>query len=254
MLVVMTCTMLVAAPIMCVGGIVMALREDVGLSWLMGQRAGAGGRHRADHPPDGAAVPADAGRASTRSTGCCASRSRASGWSARSSASRRGRAVRRRQRRPDRHRAAGRAAAGADLPDRDAGVQRVERRGAVVRRARIDSGQIQIGALTAFLSYLMQILMSVMMATFMLMMVPRAAVCAERIAEVLDTETSSVVAGREPGHRGARRGEVELRRRRVPATRAPRRRCCATSASAPRPGRPPRSSAAPAPARRRCCR
>ena len=35
MLVVMTCTMLVAAPIMCVGGIVMALREDVGLSWLM---------------------------------------------------------------------------------------------------------------------------------------------------------------------------------------------------------------------------
>ena len=35
MLVVMTCTMLVAAPIMCVGGIIMALRQDVGLSWLM---------------------------------------------------------------------------------------------------------------------------------------------------------------------------------------------------------------------------
>ena len=35
MLVVMTCTMLVAAPIMCVGGIIMALREDVGLSWLL---------------------------------------------------------------------------------------------------------------------------------------------------------------------------------------------------------------------------
>src|SRR5690606_32920715 len=35
MLVVMTCTMLVSAPIMGVGGIVMALREDVGLSWLM---------------------------------------------------------------------------------------------------------------------------------------------------------------------------------------------------------------------------
>ena len=35
MLVLMTCTMLVAAPIMCVGGVIMALREDVGLSWLM---------------------------------------------------------------------------------------------------------------------------------------------------------------------------------------------------------------------------
>ena len=55
---------------------------------------------------------------------------------------------------------------------------------------RVDSGQMKIGALTAFLSYLMQILMSVMMATFMLMMIPRAAVCADRITEVLDTETS----------------------------------------------------------------
>jgi ATP-binding cassette subfamily B protein len=57
---------------------------------------------------------------------------------------------------------------------------------------RIDSGQMEPGAMTAFLSYLMQILMSVMMATFMLMMVPRAAVCGDRIAEVLDTETSVV--------------------------------------------------------------
>jgi ATP-binding cassette, subfamily B, multidrug efflux pump len=57
---------------------------------------------------------------------------------------------------------------------------------------RIDSGAMQIGALTAFLSYLLQILMSVMMATFMFMMVPRAEVCAERITEVLDTESSVV--------------------------------------------------------------
>lgn len=55
---------------------------------------------------------------------------------------------------------------------------------------RIDSGGMQIGTLTAFLSYLMQILMSVMMATFMAVMVPRAAVCADRIAEVLHTEPS----------------------------------------------------------------
>ncbi len=59
---------------------------------------------------------------------------------------------------------------------------------------RVDDGTMQIGALTAFLSYLVQILMSVMMATFMLMMVPRAAVCADRIAEVYDTESSVVPA------------------------------------------------------------
>ncbi len=55
---------------------------------------------------------------------------------------------------------------------------------------RVDNGQMEVGALTAFLSYLMQILMSVMMATFMLMMVPRASVCGDRITEVLDTRTS----------------------------------------------------------------
>jgi ATP-binding cassette, subfamily B, multidrug efflux pump len=52
----------------------------------------------------------------------------------------------------------------------------------------VASGSMQIGALTAFLSYLLQILMSVMMATFVFMMVPRAEVSAERIMEVLDTE------------------------------------------------------------------
>ncbi|MEQ6900646.1 ABC transporter ATP-binding protein [Nocardioides sp. YIM 152588] len=55
---------------------------------------------------------------------------------------------------------------------------------------RIDAGQMEVGALTAFLSYLMQILMSVMMGTFLLMMIPRSAVCADRIAEVLDTDSS----------------------------------------------------------------
>jgi ATP-binding cassette subfamily B protein len=59
--------------------------------------------------------------------------------------------------------------------------------------ARIDSGHMQIGALTAFLSYLMQILMSVMMGTFVLVMVPRASVCADRIGEVLQTQSSVVL-------------------------------------------------------------
>ncbi|MFD0261438.1 ABC transporter ATP-binding protein [Kitasatospora indigofera] len=75
---------------------------------------------------------------------------------------------------------------------------------------RIDSGGMQIGALTAFLSYLMQILMSVMMATFMFMMVPRAEVCAERIEEVMGTE-SSVVPPTDPVTELLRRGNLELR-------------------------------------------
>ena len=53
---------------------------------------------------------------------------------------------------------------------------------------RIESGDLEIGALTAFQNYLIQILMSVMMATFIFMLWPRAEVSAERITEVLDTE------------------------------------------------------------------
>jgi ATP-binding cassette subfamily B protein len=75
---------------------------------------------------------------------------------------------------------------------------------------RIDSGTMQIGALTAFLSYLMQILMSVMMATFMFMMVPRAEVSAERIQEVLDTD-SSVTPPTDPVRVPATHGRLELR-------------------------------------------
>ncbi|GGC88644.1 multidrug ABC transporter ATP-binding protein [Tersicoccus solisilvae] len=59
---------------------------------------------------------------------------------------------------------------------------------------RIDAGQMQIGALTAFLAYIMQILMAVMLAMFLFMMLPRAAVSAERITEVLDAEPSVVSA------------------------------------------------------------
>ncbi|MFB7372149.1 ABC transporter ATP-binding protein [Streptomyces sp. NPDC056222] len=75
---------------------------------------------------------------------------------------------------------------------------------------RIDSGGMEIGALTAFLAYLMQIVMAVMMATFMFMMVPRAEVCAERIEEVLATE-SSVVPPAEPVAELKRRGHLEVR-------------------------------------------
>jgi ATP-binding cassette subfamily B protein len=75
---------------------------------------------------------------------------------------------------------------------------------------RVEAGSIQIGQLIAFLSYLVQILMSVMMATFMLMMVPRASVCADRIADVLGTE-SSVKPSPSPTTTVVGRGELEFR-------------------------------------------
>ncbi|MFI6033135.1 ABC transporter ATP-binding protein [Streptomyces sp. NPDC051315] len=75
---------------------------------------------------------------------------------------------------------------------------------------RIDDGGMEIGDLTAFLAYLMQIVMSVMMATFMFMMVPRAEVCAERVQEVLDTE-SSVVPPVAPVRELRRHGHLEIR-------------------------------------------
>ena len=75
---------------------------------------------------------------------------------------------------------------------------------------RVDAGLMQVGSLTAFLAYLVQILMSVMMATFMLVMVPRAAVCADRIVEVLDTE-SSVVPPSDPVTHVDIRGHLDLR-------------------------------------------
>ncbi len=55
---------------------------------------------------------------------------------------------------------------------------------------RVDAGLVEVGALTAFMQYLLQILMAVMMGTFMAMMIPRAMVCADRIGEVLNTEPS----------------------------------------------------------------
>ncbi|MCX6497282.1 MAG: ABC transporter ATP-binding protein [Arthrobacter sp.] len=77
---------------------------------------------------------------------------------------------------------------------------------------RIEDGSLQVGTMIAFLSYLMQILMSVMMATFMAIMIPRAAVSADRIGAVLRTE-SSVRPPEHPVSRSGRsaRGELEMR-------------------------------------------
>jgi ATP-binding cassette subfamily B protein len=75
---------------------------------------------------------------------------------------------------------------------------------------RVEAGLMEIGSLTAFLAYLVQILMSVMMATFMLVMLPRATVSADRIGEVLDTD-SSVVPPAVGVTDVKARGELELR-------------------------------------------
>jgi ATP-binding cassette subfamily B multidrug efflux pump len=211
MLVVLTCTMLVAAPIMCIGGVIMALREDVGLSWLMVVfvpvlvlAIGVIIRRM---------VPQFRLMQTRIDTVNRVLREQITGI----------RVVRAFVREP--YETERFAAANDDLTTvaLRAGrlmvlifpiVMLVLTASSVAvlwfGAERIDAGQIEIGALTAFLSYLMQILMSVMMATFMLIMVPRAAVCAERIVEVLDTE-SSVATPARPVTELAVRGELELR-------------------------------------------
>ena len=59
---------------------------------------------------------------------------------------------------------------------------------------RVGSGDVEVGTLIAFMAYLMQILMGIVMASFMTMMIPRATVCAERISEVLAVDPSLTVA------------------------------------------------------------
>jgi ATP-binding cassette subfamily B protein len=75
---------------------------------------------------------------------------------------------------------------------------------------RVASGSLGVGALTAYLSYLIQILVAVMMTTFMSIMIPRAAVCAERIIAVLDT-LPAIAPPAAPKQPDAATGIVELR-------------------------------------------
>ena len=211
MLVLMSCTMLVSAPIMSIGGVVMALREDVGLSWLMlvcvpvlAIALGLIIRRM---------VPSFRLMQTRIDTINRVLREQITGI----------RVVRAFVREP--YETARFGTANADLT---ATALRTGRLMALIFPVvmlvlnvssvavlwfggqRVDEGAIQVGALTAFLQYLMQILMAVMMATFMLMMVPRAAVCAERITEVLDTD-SSVVPAPDPVVEVTTRAELELR-------------------------------------------
>ena len=211
MLVLMGCTMAVTAPIMMVGGIVMALREDLGLGWVLV-----------------VVVPA-----LFASVGFVVSKMVPNFRRMQTRIDEVNRVLReqitgirvvrafvREPRETERF-----ATANADLTDvaLRAGrwmatmfplvmlVINVSSVAVIWFGAhRVDDGQMQVGALTAFLSYLMQILMSVMMATFMLMMVPRASVCADRVTEVLDTETTVPRATDAARPDPARRGELDL--------------------------------------------
>ena len=71
-------------------------------------------------------------------------------------------------------------------------------------------GHVDVGTLVAFMTYLMQILVGIVMASFMTMMIPRAAVCAERISKVLATDPSLAVDAH-PVSNFPRPGEVEMR-------------------------------------------
>jgi ATP-binding cassette, subfamily B, multidrug efflux pump len=188
MLVLMSCTMLVAAPIMCVGGVVMALQEDVGLSWLMAVSVPvlvvAIGLVIVRMVPKFRLMQERIDSVNR------VLREQITGI----------RVVRAFVREPvetERFRAANTDLTAVALA---AGrlqalifpiVMLVLNVSSVAvmwfGAGRIDAGQMQIGALTAFLAYLLQILMAVMMATFMAIMIPRASVCADRIMEVLRT-------------------------------------------------------------------
>jgi ATP-binding cassette subfamily B protein len=74
---------------------------------------------------------------------------------------------------------------------------------------RIDDGRMQVGSLIAFLSYFMQILMAVLLATIILVILPRASVCAERITAVLDT-TPAIASPEQPIRPDSIRGELVL--------------------------------------------
>jgi ATP-binding cassette subfamily B multidrug efflux pump len=193
MLVLTTCTLLVAAPIMMVGGVFMAMREDIGLSWLLA-----------------VSVPllvASVGFIITRMVpGFRKMQTRIDAVNRILREQVTGiRVVRAFVREPVETQRFGRAnddvtevavTTGRWMATMFPTVMLILNLSSVAvlwfGGHRVDSGSMQVGALTAFLTYLTQILMSVMMATFMLVMVPRASVCAERITEVLDTDSTVV--------------------------------------------------------------
>ncbi len=207
MLVLMTCLIAVSSPVMMVGGVLMALREDVGLGWVLAVVVPA--LILAVGFVIWRMVPSFRLMQERIDEVNRVLREQVTGL----------RVVRAFVREPEERARFGRAnddltevavRAGRWLATMFPLVMLVVNVGSVAviwfGGHRVDSGQMQVGALTAFLAYLMQILMSVMMATFMLMQVPRSAVCADRIAEVLGTSSTVVPPAHprvpDPAHAG----------------------------------------------------
>src|ERR1700730_9278817 len=198
MLVLMTCTMMIGAPIMLVGGVIMALRQDIGLSWLMLVSVPtlviAIGLIVVRMVPQFRAMQTRIDVVNR------VLREQLSGIRVVRAFVREGDEA---QRFAEANRALTETAlrAGRLMVLIFPTVMLILNSSSIAvlwfGAGRVDAGQMQIGALTAFLVYLMQILMSVMMATFMAIMIPRAAVSADRIREALETE-SSVTPPRHP--------------------------------------------------------
>ena len=188
LLVQLTCTMLITAPIMCIGGIVMALHQDAGLSWLL--LVSVPVLAIANYLIVSRMLPIFRRMQKLIDNINRVLREQLSGI----------RVVRAFAREPvererfgEANQAVSDAALGAGrwqallLPVTTLVINLSSVALIWFGGLRIDAGQMQVGSLIAFLSYFMQILMAVMMATFLLILLPRASVCAERITDVLST-------------------------------------------------------------------
>lgn len=211
MLVLMTCTMLVAAPITAVGGVVLALQQDVGLAWILLVAIPAlllsVGSAIARMVPQFRRMQERIDRINQ------ILREQLTGV----------RVVRAFVREPEeteRFAVANDALTATSLRAGRIQALMFPLVMAVVNLSsvavlwfganRVASADMTVGALVAFLTYLTQILIAVMMATFMASLVPRAAVSAERIQEVLDTPSSVVIAD-DPIREVTQRASIELR-------------------------------------------
>jgi ATP-binding cassette subfamily B protein len=191
LLVQLTCTMLITAPIMCVGGILMAVHQDAGLSWLL--LVSVPVLAVANYWIISHLLPIFRGMQKLIDSINRVMREQLSGI----------RVIRafaresfERQRFAEANNALSNTALAAGrwqavmLPVTTLVINVSSVALIWFGGLRIDSGHMQVGSLIAFLSYFMQILMAVLLATFILILLPRASVCAERITEVLSTSTA----------------------------------------------------------------
>ncbi len=210
LLVQMTCTMLITAPIMAIGGIGMAVHQDAGLSWLLLISVpvlGASNYWIVSH-----LLPIFRSMQRLIDNINRVMRDQLSGI----------RVVRAFAREPlerDRFGAANRELAETAVAAGRWQALMLPTTTLVINVSsvaliwfgglRIDAGQMQVGSLVAFLSYFMQILMAVLLATIILVLLPRASVCAERITEVLSTD-ADIASPPEPVRPAAIAGVVHF--------------------------------------------